>query len=67
MSVDRIKQEIDEEIGQALASGAVDRFPDDILLWGYDAARDYVFALTAIDDLILSSIQRYCHQAKYNR
>lgn len=52
MSVGRIKQEIDEKIGQAVASGAVERFPDDILLWDYDAVRDYVFALAAIDDLI---------------
>lgn len=52
MSVDRIKQEIDEKIGHAVASGAVKRFPDDILLWDYDAVRDYVFALAAIDDLI---------------
>ena len=52
MSVGRIKQEIDEKIGQAVASRAVERFPDDILLWDYDAVRDYVFALAAIDDLI---------------
>jgi hypothetical protein len=40
MSVDRIKQEIDEKIGQAVPSGRMERFPDDFLLWDYDAVSD---------------------------